>query len=188
MPTVGAVLRSMWERCSSFIKKAGTVILIASIVVWFGSVFGKGGFNPDMELEDSILGMFSNAVKWIFAPLGFDDIRATIATIMGLVAKEEVVGVFGVLDFANLTPLAGYSFLAFNLLAAPCFAAIGAIKRDEQREVDLVRHRLSVPVCLRRRFDHLSDRSRGLRRGTARRPHRRDRASRLHGLPALPTL
>ena len=130
MPTVGAVLRSMWERCSSFIKKAGTVILITSIVIWFGSVFGKGGFNPDMELEDSILGMFSNAVKWIFAPLGFDDIRATIATIMGLVAKEEVVGVFGVLDFANLTPLAGYSFLAFNLLAAPCFAAIGAIKRE----------------------------------------------------------
>ena len=130
MPTVGAILRSMWERCSSFIKKAGTVILIASIVVWFGSVFGKGGFNPDMELEDSILGMFSNAIKWIFAPLGFDDIRATIATIMGLVAKEEVVGVFGVLDFANLTPLAGYSFLAFNLLAAPCFAAIGAIKRE----------------------------------------------------------
>ena len=130
MPTVGAILRSMWERCSSFIKKAGTIILIASIVVWAGSVFGKGGFNPDMELEDSILGMISNAIKWIFAPLGFDDIRATIATIMGLVAKEEVVGVFGVLDFANLTPLAGYSFLAFNLLAAPCFAAIGAIKRE----------------------------------------------------------
>ena len=130
MPTVGAILRSMWERCSSFIKKAGTIILIASIVVWAGSVFGKGGFNPDMELEDSILGMISNAIKWVFAPLGFDDIRATIATIMGLVAKEEVVGVFGVLDFANLTPLAGYSFLAFNLLAAPCFAAIGAIKRE----------------------------------------------------------
>ena len=130
MPTVGAILRSMWERCSSFIKKAGTIILIASIVVWVGSVFGKGGFNPDMELEDSILGMISNAIKWIFAPLGFDDIRATIATIMGLVAKEEVVGVFGVLDFAHLTPLAGYSFLAFNLLCAPCFAAIGAIKRE----------------------------------------------------------
>lgn len=130
MPTVGAILRSMWERCSSFIKKAGTVILLASIVVWVGSVFGKGGFNPDMELEDSILGMLSNAIKFIFAPLGFDDIRATIATIMGLVAKEEVVGVFGVLDFAHLTPLAGYSFLAFNLLAAPCFAAIGAIKRE----------------------------------------------------------
>ena len=130
MPTVGAILRSMWERCSSFIKKAGTVILIASIVVWVGSVFGRGGFNPDMELEDSILGMISNAIKWVFAPLGFDDIRATIATIMGLVAKEEVVGVFGVLDFAHLTPLAGYSFLAFNLLCAPCFAAIGAIKRE----------------------------------------------------------
>ncbi len=130
MPTAGAVLRSMWERCSSFIKKAGTIILLASIVIWFGSVFGKGGFNPDMELEDSILGMISNGIKWIFAPLGFDDIRATIATIMGLVAKEEVVGVFGVLDFAHLTPLAGYSFLAFNLLCAPCFAAIGAIKRE----------------------------------------------------------
>lgn len=130
MPTVGAILRSMWERCSSFIKKAGTIILLASIVIWFGSVFGKGGFDPDMELEDSILGMIGSAIKWIFAPLGFDDIRATIATIMGLVAKEEVVGVFGVLDFANLTPLAGYSFLAFNLLCAPCFAAIGAIRRE----------------------------------------------------------
>lgn len=130
LPTVGAILRSMWERCSSFIKKAGTIILLSSIVIWFGSVFGKGGFNLDMELEDSILGMISGAIKWIFAPLGFDDIRATIATIMGLVAKEEVVGVFGVLDFANLTPLAGYAFLAFNLLAAPCFAAIGAIRRE----------------------------------------------------------
>lgn len=130
MPTLGAVLRSMWERCSSFIKKAGTIILLASIVIWFGSVFGKGGFDPDMELENSILGMIGNAIKWIFAPLGFDDIRATIATIMGLVAKEEVVGVFGVLDFAHLTKLAGYSFLAFNLLCAPCFAAIGAIRRE----------------------------------------------------------
>lgn len=130
VPTVVAVLRSMWERCSSFIKKAGTVILLASIVIWFGKSFGRGGFNPDMDLEDSVLGMFSNAVKWIFAPLGFADIRATIATIMGLVAKEEVVGVFGVLDFAHLSPLSGYSFLAFNLLAAPCFAAIGAIKRE----------------------------------------------------------
>ncbi len=130
MPTLGAILRSMWERCSSFIKKAGTIILLASIFIWFGSVFGKGGFNPDMELEDSILGMIANAVKWVFAPLGFADIRATIATVMGLVAKEEVVGVFGVLDFAHLTPLAGYAFLAFNLLCAPCFAAIGAIRRE----------------------------------------------------------
>ncbi len=130
MPTLTAILRSTWERVYSFIRKAGTIILLASVFVWVGTVFGRGGFNPDMELEDSILGMISNAIKWIFAPLGFDDIRATIAAIMGLVAKEEVVAVFGVLDFANLTPLAGYSFLAFNLLAAPCFAAIGAIKRE----------------------------------------------------------
>ena len=74
--------------------------------------------------------MIGNAVKWIFAPLGFANIKATIATVMGLVAKEEVVGVFGVLDFEGLSPLAGYSFLAFNLLCAPCFAAIGAIKRE----------------------------------------------------------
>ena len=74
--------------------------------------------------------MIGNAVKWIFVPLGFADIKATIATVMGLVAKEEVVGVFGVLDFEGLSPLAGYSFLAFNLLCAPCFAAIGAIKRE----------------------------------------------------------
>ena len=129
-PTVGALLRSMWERGWSFIKKAGTIILISSIVIWAGSVFGKGGFDPDRELEDSILGSIGNAVKWIFIPLGFDNIRATIATVMGLVAKEEVVGVFGVLDFEGLTKLTGYSFLIFNLLCAPCFAAIGAIKRE----------------------------------------------------------
>ncbi len=130
LPTVGTVLRSMWERGWSFIKKAGTIILISSIVIWLGSVFGKGGFNPDMELEDSILGMIGNVVKWIFAPLGFANIKATIATVMGLVAKEEVVGVFGVLDFEGMTQLAAYSFLLFNLLCAPCFAAIGAIKRE----------------------------------------------------------
>ncbi|MBP3238799.1 MAG: ferrous iron transporter B [Lachnospiraceae bacterium] len=129
-PTVGALLRSMWERGWSFIKKAGTIILVSSIVIWAGSVFGKGGFDPDRELEDSILGSIGNAVKWIFIPLGFDNIRATIATVMGLVAKEEVVGVFGVLDFEGLTKLTGYSFLIFNLLCAPCFAAIGAIKRE----------------------------------------------------------
>ncbi len=129
-PTVGALLRSMWERGWSFIKKAGTIILISSIVIWAGSVFGKGGFDPDRELEDSILGTIGDAVKWIFIPLGFDNIRATIATVMGLVAKEEVVGVFGVLDFEGLTKLTGYSFLIFNLLCAPCFAAIGAIKRE----------------------------------------------------------
>ncbi|MBE6719276.1 MAG: ferrous iron transporter B [Ruminococcaceae bacterium] len=134
MPTVGTVLRSMWERGWSFIKKAGTIILLSSIIIWLGSVFGTGGFNPDRELDTSILGMLGKAVKWIFAPLGFgageEGITATIATVMGLVAKEEVVGVFGVLDFISMSKLAGYSFLVFNLLCAPCFAAIGAIKRE----------------------------------------------------------
>ena len=83
-----------------------------------------------MELEESVLGMIGNALCWIFAPLGFGNIKATVATIMGLVAKEEVVGVFGVLDFEGMTQLAAYSFLVFNLLCAPCFAAIGAIKRE----------------------------------------------------------
>lgn len=133
-PTFGNVMRSMWERASSFIKKAGTIILLSSILIWAGSTFGftdgAFGFNPDMELENSILGIIGGAVCWIFAPLGFGNIRATIATIMGLVAKEEVVGVFGVLDFEGMTQLAGYSFLIFNLLCAPCFAAIGAIKRE----------------------------------------------------------
>ncbi len=134
LPTVRNVLRSMWERGWSFIKKAGTIILLASIVIWAGSVFGwygtSFGFNPDLDIENSILGAVGNAIQWIFAPLGFADIKAAIATIMGLVAKEEVVGVFGVLDFGGLTPLAAYSFLAFNLLCAPCFAAIGAIRRE----------------------------------------------------------
>lgn len=134
LPTVGTVLRSMWERGWSFIKKAGTIILVSSILVWLGSVFGQGGFDPDRELETSVLGMIANVVKYIFAPLGFGTgvagIKATIATVMGLVAKEEVVGVFGVLDFEGLTKLAAFSFLLFNLLCAPCFAAIGAIKRE----------------------------------------------------------
>lgn len=134
-PTVGNVLRSMWERGWSFIKKAGTIILLSSVVIWAGSVFGwtdgAFGFNADLELADSILGHIGNAVKWIFAPIGFADATATVATVMGLVAKEEVVGVFGVLDFQGLSSaLAGYSFLAFNLLCAPCFAAIGAIRRE----------------------------------------------------------
>ena len=134
LPTVGNVLRSMWERASSFIKKAGTIILLSSIIIWLGSTFGMTdgafGFNPDMELENSVLGMIGGAISWIFAPLGFGNIKATIATIMGLVAKEEVVGVFGVLDFEGMSQLAGYSFLIFNLLCAPCFAAIGAIRRE----------------------------------------------------------
>ena len=134
LPTVGNVLRSMWERAWSFIKKAGTIILLSSIIIWAGSVFGfENGafvFNPDLELENSILGIIGGAISWIFSPLGFGNTKATIATIMGLVAKEEVVGVFGVLDFEGLTQLAGYSFLLFNLLCAPCFAAIGAIRRE----------------------------------------------------------
>ncbi len=134
LPTLGNLLRSMWERGWSFIKKAGTIILLSSIIIWLGSNFGwygtSFGYKPGIELENSILGAIGGAIQWIFAPLGFADIKATIATIMGLVAKEEVVGVFGVLDFASLTQLAAFSFLTFNLLCAPCFAAIGAIKRE----------------------------------------------------------
>ena len=134
MPTVVNVLRSMWERASSFIKKAGTIILLSSIVIWAGSCFGiQDGvfsFSTETELENSILGVIGGALCGIFTPLGFGNIKATVATIMGLVAKEEVVGVFGVLDFEGMTRLAAYSFLVFNLLCAPCFAAIGAIKRE----------------------------------------------------------
>ena len=133
-PTVGNILRSMWERGWSFIKKAGTIILLASIVIWAGSCFGvvdgQFMFSTEMELEQSVLGIIGGAICWIFSPLGFGNIKATVATIMGLVAKEEVVGVFGVLDFEGMSALAGYAFLAFNLLCAPCFAAIGAIKRE----------------------------------------------------------
>ena len=135
LPTFVNVMRSMWERGWSFIKKAGTIILLSSIIVWLGSSFGwletgKFGFSTGLELADTILGKVGSAVCWIFAPLGFGDPTAAVATIMGLVAKEEVVGVFGVLDFIAMTSLAGYSFLVFNLLCAPCFAAIGAIRRE----------------------------------------------------------
>ena len=133
-PTVSNILRSMWERCWSFIKKAGTIILLSSLIVWAGSCFGvvDGSFlfDPEMELENSLLGILGSAICWIFAPLGFGNIKAAIATIMGLVAKEEVVGVFGVLDFEGMSKLAAYAFLVFNLLCAPCFAAIGAIRRE----------------------------------------------------------
>ncbi|MCI8365319.1 MAG: ferrous iron transporter B [Eubacterium sp.] len=134
LPTVGTVLRSMWERGWSFIKKAGTIILLSSIIIWMGSVFGWTdgvfGFNVDLELADSVLGHIGDVIKWVFAPLGFGESAAAVATVMGLVAKEEVVGVFGVLDFEGMTQIAGYSFLVFNLLCAPCFAAMGAIKRE----------------------------------------------------------
>lgn len=134
MPRPVNVLRSMWERGWSFIKKAGTVILLSSIIIWAGSCFGmvdgKFTFNLDMDMNNSVLGILGNAVKIIFAPLGFDSAQAVIATIMGLIAKEEVVAVFGILDFAGMSALAAFSFMVFNLLCAPCFAAMGAIKRE----------------------------------------------------------
>lgn len=134
MPTVGNLLRGMWERGWSFIKKAGTVILLSTIFIWAGSCFGmidgKFGFSLDMDLNDSVLGIIGNAVKVVFKPLGFDNAPAVIATVMGLVAKEEVVAVLGILDFAGMTKLAAFAFMIFNLLCAPCFAAMGAIKRE----------------------------------------------------------
>ncbi|MBO7150834.1 MAG: ferrous iron transport protein B [Clostridia bacterium] len=133
MPTLGNVWRSVWERGFSFIKKAGTVILLSTVVIWAGARFGfLGGFrfSLDMPLENSLLGCLGRGLAWIFAPLGFGDIHTTVATLMGLVAKEEVVSVLGVLDFEGMGRLAGYSFMLFNLLCAPCFAAMGAIKRE----------------------------------------------------------
>lgn len=139
LPTVGNILRSMWERAWSFIKKAGTIILLSSVVIWLGSSFGTflengqtvfGYISEEAEQANSVLNMIGSAIAWIFAPLGFGEATAAVATIMGLVAKEEVVGVFGVLDFVSMTQLAGFSFLIFNLLCAPCFAAIGAIRRE----------------------------------------------------------
>ncbi len=142
-PTVGNVLRSMWERGWSFIKKAGTIILLSTILVWFLSRFGfaDGGFRmlSEDELEWSILAKVGSAIAWIFAPLGFGSWQATVASITGLIAKENIVGTMGILyggtaAYANLaqafTGLAAYSFLVFNLLCAPCFAAIGAIRRE----------------------------------------------------------
>lgn len=150
MPTVGNILRSMWERGWSFIKKAGTIILLSTIVVWFTTYFGwiDGQFRmlEDMELDHSILAAIGNAVSWIFIPLGWGDWKSAVAAITGLVAKENVVGTFGILyGFAevaedgseiwgtlagSMTAIAAYSFLVFNLLCAPCFAAMGAIKRE----------------------------------------------------------
>ncbi len=150
MPTAGNVLRSMWERGWSFIKKAGTIILLSTILVWFTTYFGwvDGQFRmlEDMEMEHSILAAIGNAFAWIFIPLGWGDWKAAVAAITGLVAKENVVGTLGILyGFAEVseegeeiwgtlagsyTTVAAYSFLVFNLLCAPCFAAIGAIKRE----------------------------------------------------------
>ncbi len=145
MPTLGNVLRSMWERGWSFIKKAGTIILLSTIVVWFTSYFGfaEDGFRmlSEDELEFSILAKIGNAIAWLFTPLGWGNWQAAVASFTGLVAKENIVGTMGILygggeltawqalaeAFTNVT---GFSFLVFNLLCAPCFAAIGAIKRE----------------------------------------------------------
>ncbi|MBO5042742.1 MAG: ferrous iron transporter B [Clostridia bacterium] len=135
LPTPINVLRSMWERGWSFIKKAGTVIMLSTVIIWAGTVFGvaDGHFGLFLEMPEggmSILDYIGTAIGWIFAPLGFSNPTAAVATLMGLIAKEEVVAVFGVADFAGLGKLAGFSFLVFNLLCAPCFAAMGAIRRE----------------------------------------------------------
>lgn len=148
-PTPSNILHSMWERGSSFVKKAGTIILLATVLVWFMQSYGftENGFGA-VEQSESMLAAIGNAIKFIFIPLGWGDWRAAVASITGLVAKENVVGTMGVLYGAgevaengwqifksmanafNNNPVAGYSFLAFNLLCAPCFAAIGAIRRE----------------------------------------------------------
>ena len=145
LPTVGNVLRSMWERGWSFIKKAGTIILLSTIVVWFTTYFGftDDGFRmlAEDEINMSILAKIGSAIAWIFHPLGWGNWQAAVASITGLVAKENIVGTMGILygggelpvygELAlQFTKLAGFSFLTFNLLCAPCFAAIGAIKRE----------------------------------------------------------
>ena len=154
MPTVGNVLRSMWERGWSFIKKAGTIILLSTIILWFlmsfGWVDGKFGMLDAEQLNDSILASIGNVIAPIFAPLGWtkagEGWKMAVAAITGLIAKENVVATFGMLfGFAEvaengseiwgnlaqvMTPIAAYGFLVFNLLCAPCFAAMGAIKRE----------------------------------------------------------
>ncbi len=148
-PTLGNVLRSMWERGWSFIRKAGTIILLSAIVLWFLQGFGveNGSFGMVKDLNNSILAAIGSAIAWLFAPLGWGDWQSAVASITGLIAKENVVNTFGILYggfdevaengwqiWANMravyTPLAAYSFLVFNLLCAPCFAAMGAIKRE----------------------------------------------------------
>jgi ferrous iron transport protein B len=134
MPTVKNIAHSVWERGWSFIKRAGTVILLSSILIWFFSSIGtneagKLVFCSD-ELAKSLLDYIGGAISWIFAPLGFNNSTAAVATVMGLLAKEEIAAVLGVLDFAGMTQLSAFSFLIFNLLCAPCFAAMGAIKRE----------------------------------------------------------
>ena len=146
LPTLKNVLRSMWERGWSFIKKAGTIILLSTIIVWFTTYFGvaDGSFRmlDESEIDSSILAFIGSAIAWIFNPLGWGNWQAAVASITGLVAKENIVGTLGILYngaegttiYQNIaqafTPIAGFSFLVFNLLCAPCFAAIGAMKRE----------------------------------------------------------
>ena len=142
LPTLVNVLRSTWERGWSFIKKAGTIILLSTVVVWFTSFFGwvDGSFGmlSEDQMEYSILAYIGKGVAWIFAPLGWGNWKAAVASVTGLVAKENIVGTMGILfgDWAGISAsfavphIAGFSFLVFNLLCAPCFAAIGAIKRE----------------------------------------------------------
>ena len=141
IPTIGSVLRSMWERGWSFIKKAGTIILLSTILVWFTTYFGilDGKFQmlSEDQIDHSILAKIGGAICWIFKPQGWGDWQATVASITGLVAKENIVGTMGILYPGGwteigtaFTGLSGFSFLLFNLLCAPCFAAMGAIKRE----------------------------------------------------------
>lgn len=144
LPTLKNVLRSMWERGWSFIKKAGTIILLSTILVWFTTYFGftSDGFRmlSEEEPDQSILAAIGSAISWIFVPLGWGTWQAAVASITGLVAKENIVGTMGILYggsssvYATLAEtfsgITGYSFLVFNLLCAPCFAAIGAIRRE----------------------------------------------------------
>ncbi len=139
-PTIGNVLRSMWERGWSFIKKAGTIILLSTIAVWFTSSFGwvdgEFGMLAEEEIGNSILAKIGNGIAWMFTPLGWGNWQAAVASVTGLVAKENIVGTMGILygDIGTIgaafTKIAGFSFLVFNLLCAPCFAAIGAIRRE----------------------------------------------------------
>ena len=150
MPTIGSLARSVWERASSFVKKAGSVILLATVLIWtlshFGFVDGAFSMLEDEQLDQSILALIGHSFAWLFTPLGWGQWRAAVAAVSGLVAKENIVGTFGILyGFADagedgaaiwsnlqasFTPAAAYGFLVFNLLCAPCFAAIGAMKRE----------------------------------------------------------
>ena len=203
-PTLGNVLRSMWERGWSFIKKAGTIILLSTIVLWFLSRFGwvDGSFTMlgEEEIGNSILAVIGNGIAWIFAPLGWGNWQAAVASITGLIAKENIVGTMGVLygggemsTWATLasvfTGVTGFSFLVFNLLCAPCFAAMGAIKREMNSgkwTAFAIAYQCGFRVC--DRAVHQPDRRRLHRQPECFRSDRRDPADRLHAVHALQTV